>query len=215
MSPVAGGSSLVIHESQSRFWENFIGTSEPFINYFKKDFESAIGYSLSANDIFSYFNEVAPSSVRVDADELTYHFHIMLRFEIEKGVIEGKIKVSDLPEIWNAKMKEYLGITPKNDSEGVLQDVHWSGGMVGYFPTYSLGTFLSAQWNEEIIQNSNLKNQNYNSKLKTMENWLGEHVHRYGSTYTLQDLLKKNGMTFDPKVNLKHLEEKYSELYNF
>jgi len=210
MTPIQGGSSLVIHESQSRFWENFVGRSESLIKKFLPDFESAVGHQLSVEEVYSYFNKVAPSPLRVEADEVTYHFHIMLRFEIEKGLIEGKLKVKDLPEIWNTKMKEYLGIKPKNDSEGVLQDVHWSGGMVGYFPTYSLGTFLGAQWEQKML---NAKCQMIN--IKKTETWLKEHVHQYGSTYTLQDLLAKNKMQFDPTVNLKYLREKYSGIYNF
>ena len=210
MTPIAGGSSLVIHESQSRFWENFVGRSESFVNYFKKDFEAAVGQKLSVEDVMTYFNKVTPGNLRVEADEVTYHFHIMLRFEIEKGIIEGKLKVKDLPEIWNSKMKEYLGITPKTDSEGVLQDIHWSGGSVGYFPTYSLGTFLGAQWEDEI-QNSKFKVDNY----EQTEKWLKEHIHKYGSTYTLEELLKKNNMKFDPKINLTYLQNKYSKIYGF
>jgi len=227
MTPIGGGSSLVIHESQSRFWENFVGRSSEFINYFKKDFDSVISKQLPVTSYFSYFNKVRPSLLRVEADEVTYHFHIMLRFEIEEGLIEGKMKVKDLPEIWNAKMKEYLGITPKNDSEGVLQDIHWSGGTVGYFPTYSLGTFLGAQW-EHQIQKSKIKDQNYSLKIKNIEHWLKEQIHKYGSTYTLEELLKKNKMEVsprknserimygvDPNVNLQYLEEKYSKIYDF
>jgi carboxypeptidase Taq len=210
MTPIQGGSSLVIHESQSRLWENFVGRSESFINHFKKDFEAAVGRQLSTSDLMLYFNKVSPSNLRVEADEVTYHFHIMLRFEIEKGLIEGKMNVKDLPEIWNSKMKEYLGIKPKSDSEGVLQDVHWSNGMVGYFPTYSLGTFLGAQW-ENKMEDDKWKLEN----LDEMKSWLGEHIHQYGSTYTLQDLLVKNKMKYDPAVNLKYLQEKYGKIYGF
>ena len=209
ITPVAGGSSLVIHESQSRFWENFVGRSEPFAKKFLPDFEYVIGHKLSVPEVYLYFNKVSPGLLRVEADEVTYHFHIMLRFEIEKGIIEGRLKTKDLREIWNEKMKEYLGITPKKDSEGVLQDIHWGGGSVGYFPTYSLGTFLSAQWAERMM--GELGTMNYGG----IEKWLEEHVHKHGSTYTLGDLLKKNGMKFDPRVNLKHLEEKYSKIYGF
>lgn len=206
MTPVAGGRSLVIHESQSRFWENFVGRSEPFIKKFLPDMQEAVhGSRLTVDSVYSYFNKVTPGLLRVEADEVTYHFHIMLRYEIEKGLIEGKMKIKDVKEIWNVKMNEYLGITPKKDSDGVLQDIHWSGGTVGYFPTYSLGTFLSAQWNQQI-QMENLDKTKF---------WLGEHIHRYGSTYTLQDLLSKNGMKFDPGINLKYLEEKYSKIYGF
>lgn len=203
MTPIAGGSSLVIHESQSRFWENFIGRDVAFIKKFLPDMCQAVSRSLSAVDVYSYFNKVSPGLLRVEADEVTYHFHIMLRFEIEKGLIDQSLKIKDLREIWNSKMKEYLGITPKKDSDGVLQDVHWSGGSVGYFPTYSLGTFLAANWQGKDKE------------------WLKEHIHKFGSTYTLVELLKKNnlpeqaGMKFDPKVNLDYLTKKYSKIYDF
>lgn len=198
MSPIAGGSSLVVHESQSRFWENFIGRSEGFVRRFLPDFERVLGQKLSADSVLAYFNKVSPGPLRIEADEITYHFHIMLRFEIEKGLIEGRMKVKDLPEIWRSKMLEYLELAPQSESEGALQDVHWSGGMVGYFPTYSLGTFLAAQWPH-----------------RAGKSWLREHIHKYGSTYTLQDLLKKNKIKFDPGVNLNYLQEKYSKLYGF
>ena len=200
MTPIAGGSSLVIHESQSRFWENFVGRSESFIKKFLPDIQQAVNSKLSADDVLTYFNKVTPGMLRVEADEVTYHFHIMLRFEIEKGIIEGKMKVKDLPEIWNSKMKEYLGITPKTDSEGVLQDIHWSGGSVGYFPTYSLGTFLGAQWEEEIDKQISKSANKQIANYEGIEKWLKEHIHKYGSTYTLEELLKKNKMEFDPKV---------------
>lgn len=201
MTPIAGGSSLVIHESQSRFWENHIGRSDDFINKFKVDMEKVVNQKLKTEDLNLYLNKVAPSLLRVEADEVTYHFHIMLRFEIEKDIIEGKLKVKDIREAWNSKMKNYLGIVPKKDSQGVLQDIHWSGGSVGYFPTYSLGTFLGAQWEEKITGDP--------------KKWLGEHVHKYGSTYTMPELLKKNKMEYDPTINLNYLQHKYSKLYNF
>jgi len=201
MTPIAGGSSLVIHESQSRLWENHIGRSREFIEKFLPDFKKVTGGGLRVEDVYQYFNKVSPSLLRVEADEVTYHFHIMLRFEIEKDIIEGKLKVKDIKEVWNTKMKDYLGIVPKKDSEGVLQDIHWSGGSVGYFPTYSLGTFLGAQWETKIKGDP--------------KKWLGEHVHKYGSTYTMPELLKKNKMKYDPTVNLNYLQQKYSKLYNF
>ena len=211
MTPVAGGSSLVIHESQSRFWENFIGRSDGFIRAHVVDFKGLspeirryVGkYGLGG--LRDYFNKVSPGFIRVDADEVTYHFHIMLRFEIEKVLIEGKLKAKDLPDIWRAKMKEYLGITPKKDSDGVLQDIHWSHGSVGYFPTYSLGTFLSAQWAEKMNLEFRI------SDLEFIKTWLRLHIHQFGSTYTLAELLKKNKMKFDPSVNLNYLQKKYAK----
>jgi len=200
MTPVAGGTSLVIHESQSRFWENFIGRDGTFIKKFLPDFERVVGKKLSATDVSLYFNKVSPGPLRVEADEVTYHFHIMLRFEIEKAVIEGKMKVKDLPDAWRNKMDEYLEIAPQSESEGALQDVHWSGGMVGYFPTYSLGTFLGAQWPR-------------GAGIEATKSWLRDHIHKYGSTYTMQELLAINKMKFDPSVNLNYLRRKYSKIY--
>lgn len=202
MTPIAGGSSLVVHESQSRFWENFVGRSDSFIDKFLLDFEKVVNKKLKRDDVSLYFNKVTPSLVRVEADEITYHFHIMLRFEIERDIIEGRLKVKDLKEVWNQKMKELLGVVPAKDSDGVLQDVHWSGGSVGYFPTYSLGTFLGAQWEQKIGEND--------PKI-----WLENSIHKFGSTYTNEDLLKKNKMQFDSSVNLKYLKKKYSKIYDF
>jgi carboxypeptidase Taq len=208
MTPIAGGSSLVIHESQSRFWENFVGRSGAFIGEYLKDFRNAIGKNVSAEDIYLYFNKVAPGPLRVEADEITYHFHIMLRFEIEKSVIEGKLKVKDLSETWREKMKTYLEVSPQSESEGSLQDIHWSGGMVGYFPTYSLGTFLGAQWEQKMTKGSFEMGD-----IEKVKKWLGTHIHQYGSTYTLKELLDKNKMKFDPEVNLSYLKKKYAEIY--
>ena len=210
MTPIAGGSSLVIHEPQSRFWENFIGRSGAFVKKFLPDFERVTGRKLSTEDLLTYFNKVSPGPLRVEADEVTYHFHIMLRFEIEKALIEGKMKVKDLPEIWRSKMEDYLEISPQSQSEGVLQDVHWSGGMVGYFPTYSLGTFLGAQWESKLT-----KEKDSALNINHIKNWLREHIHQYGSTYTLDQLLKINKMKFDPEVNLNYLKTKYSKIYGF
>lgn len=217
MTPIDGGSSLVIHESQSRFWENFVGRSEEFIKKFLPDINSTVhGSPYTVHDVYSYFNKVRPGLLRVEADEVTYHFHIMLRFEIEKGIIEGKLKVKDLPEIWNTKMKEYLGINPRKDSEGALQDIHWSMGSVGYFPTYSLGTFLGAQWEAELQRNLKTESGSLSgSTIEKMEDWLKNNIHIFGSTYTLEELLKKNKMKFDPTVNLKYLNDKYSKIYGF
>jgi carboxypeptidase Taq len=206
MTPIAGGSGLVIHESQSRFWENHIGRSKEFIKKYIKDIRSLVNKNdLSVDDVYSYLNLVKPSLLRIEADEVTYHMHIALRFEIEKGLIEGKLKVNDIQEIWNTKMKDYLGITPKTDKEGVLQDIHWAHGSVGYFPTYSMGTFLGSQW-EEKISSEGIGNNRY----QEVEKWLKNKIHRYGSTYTLKDLLRKNKMKFDPSVNIKYLENKYT-----
>lgn len=212
ITPIAGGSSLVIHESQSRFWENFVGRSPGFVHQFIDDIRQVTGDKmLKEEEVYTYFNKVSPGYLRVEADEVTYHFHIMLRFEIEQGVIEGKIKTKDIKEIWNLKMQSYLGLKPKDDTQGVLQDIHWSGGMVGYFPTYSLGTFLAAQWEGEISNKQIIESANYEG----IKIWLREHVHQYGSTYVLKGILKKNKMEFDPAINLEYLKNKYSKIYGF
>lgn len=210
-TPISGGSSLVIHESQSRFWENHIGRSKEFIKKYIQDIRGVVDMKdLTVDDVYEYLNQVKPSLLRVEADEVTYHMHIALRFEIEKGLIEGKLKINDIEEIWNTKMQEYLGIKPKNSSQGVLQDIHWSHGSVGYFPTYSLGTFLGSQWEKEI-QKQKVKNNEYTK----IEDWLKNKIHKYGSTYTLEKLLEKQKMIFDPSVNLNYLNSKYSKIYNF
>lgn len=210
-TPISGGSSLVIHESQSRFWENHIGRSKEFIKKYIQDIRGVVDMKdLTVDDVYEYLNQVKPSLLRVEADEVTYHMHIALRFEIEKGLIEGKLKINDIEEIWNTKMQEYLGIKPKNSSQRVLQDIHWSHGSVGYFPTYSLGTFLGSQWEKEI-QKQKVKNNEYTK----IEDWLKNKIHKYGSTYTLEKLLEKQKMTFDPSVNLSYLNSKYSKIYNF
>lgn len=208
MTPIFGGSSLVLHESQSRFWENFVGRSKEFIRMYKKDFETVVGKDLDLDDLYFYFNKVNPSPLRVEADEVTYHFHIMLRSEIERDVIEGKIKTKDLKEIWNSKTKEYLGLTPKKDSQGILQDIHWSGGSVGYFPTYSMGTFLGAVWESKLIE-SKIKETDF----KNIKKYLKDNLHNFSSTYTLSEVLNKNSMKLDPKVNLEYLSKKYSQIY--
>lgn len=210
MTPIQGGSSLVIHESQSRFWENFVGRSTEFVNYIYKDVREALNNKkLTASEVYLYFNKVMPSLNRVESDEVTYHFHIMLRFEIEKALIEGTEKFKNVREIWNSKMQEYLKMSPKTDTEGVLQDIHWSGGTVGYFPTYSLGTSLGAQWEEKIGLKPTPEN------LPKIKKWLENHIHKYGTTYTLPELLSKNKMEFDPMLNIKYLTDKYSKIYGF
>jgi carboxypeptidase Taq len=209
LTPVAGGSSLVIHESQSRFWENFVGRSESFVKFIMPDLKKAVNADFSAKDVYEYFNKVKPSLHRVEADEVTYHFHIMLRFEIEKGLMEGSLKFNDVREVWKSKMKEYLGVEPKTDTDGVLQDIHWSGGSVGYFPTYSLGTSLGAQWERSIKVKDPVED------VKKIKLWLQKNIHSYGSVYTLEGLLQKNKMKYDPTVNLNYLQNKYSKIYGF
>lgn len=203
---LSGGTGLAMHESQSRLWENMVGRSQEF--WSKYDIPGGLGL----DEWVKAVNLVRPSLVRVEADEVTYGLHIMLRFEIERELVAGKIKVKDLPKIWNQKYKEYLGITPTNDREGVLQDVHWAHGAFGYFPTYLLGSMMAAQlWRRFKIQEPRFNDQ---FDLKKLREWLREKIHRHGRVYSSEELLKKvTGETLNPKYYVEYLERKFEKLY--
>jgi len=217
--PLGGAASLAIHESQSRLWENIIGRSKEFWSFFYPSlqmlFPQYLG-NISVEDFYRGINKVEPSLIRVEADEATYNMHIMLRMEIEIGLMEGSMKVEDLPEIWNAKMQEYLGISPSNDAEGVLQDVHWSGGMIGYFPTYALGNLASVQlWDKLVEENPNVYDEIAQGKFETVLGWMREHVHQYGSKYEPQEImLKATGSKITPEPYIAYLKKKYGEIYD-
>ena len=217
-TPLANGTSLAVHESQSRMWENLVGRSIPFWEHFypklKKTFPVQLnGVSLKA--FYKAINKVQPSFIRVSADEATYNLHIMLRLELEIAMIEGKVEVKDLPEIWNTKMKEYLGITPANDAQGVLQDVHWSYGAIGYFSTYALGNLVSAQLWEKINKDiPDLDDQICRGKFDALLGWLREKIHQYGHKYDPQDLVQKvTGSKINSAPYVRYLTRKYSEVY--
>jgi len=218
-TPLQSGLSYAFHESQSRFWENVIGRNKVFLEKIFEKAKELLPFlnKYSFEDFVLYFNIVRPEKIRVEADEVTYHFHIILRFEIEKGLMEGSIKVEELPEFWKEKMKEYMDINVENDKEGVLQDIHWSMGAIGYFPTYSLGTFLSGLWLEilekdlgnidEILKDSD-------GILKIQE-WLKENIHKYGKTYTPKEMiLKVYGREFSVEPFLNYLNSIYGKIYN-
>lgn len=216
-TPLSAWTTLGIGESQSRFWENFVGRSQKFIKTFQGNIAELSPQikryvqKHGTEGVYRYLNLVRPGLIRVEADEITYHSHIKLRFDIEKSLVEGSVKVKDLPEVWNETIKKYLGIKPKTHTEGVLQDIHWSMGAIGYFPTYSIGTFVSGIWKDEFEKKHGNIEQHVSRKgVKNIQDWLAKRVHRYGSTYTLKDLLhasvKRN---FDPESNLKYLEKKY------
>ncbi|MGE8204653.1 carboxypeptidase M32 [Heyndrickxia sp. NPDC080065] len=212
------GASYGIHESQSRFLENMVGRSEEFWKYFypklQEHFPSQLE-QVSEEDFYRAINTVQPSMIRVEADELTYNLHIMIRYEIEKALLEGEIEVKDLPSIWNQKMEEYLGITPATDSEGVLQDVHWSFGGLGYFPSYSLGNLYAAQILNTIKKEcpnfySDIENANFDN----IQEWLKTNIHQYGKLYTPNDLiLKVTGEELNANYLVEYLEQKYSRIY--
>lgn len=217
-TPLSGGTSLAIHESQSRMWENLVGRSLPFWEHFfptlKKTFPTQLD-GVSLKSFYKAINKVEPSLIRVNADEATYNLHIMLRLELEIGMVEGIIAIKDLPEIWNAKMQEYLGVTPPNDALGVLQDIHWSYGSIGYFSTYALGNLVSAQLWEKINKDiRNLDDQIRKGEFGELLGWLRKHVHQFGHKYDPQVLVQKvTGSKIAPDAYVRYLTKKYSEVY--
>lgn len=217
-TPLEGGASLAIHESQSRMWENLVGRSLPFWEYFypqlKKTFLSQLG-SVNLKTFYKGINKVEPSLIRVNADEATYNLHIMLRLELEIAMVEGKVKIKDLPEIWNAKMKEYLGIVPPNDAKGVLQDIHWSGGAIGYFSTYALGNLVSAQLWERVNKDiKGLDDQIRKGNFSELLGWLRKNIHQHGQKFESQTLMQKvTGSKITPAPYVRYLKKKYSEIY--
>ena len=217
-TPLAGGTSLAVHESQSRMWENLVGRSLPFWEYFypafKRTFSSQLD-GVSLKTFYKAINRVQPSFIRVNADEATYNMHIMLRLELEIGMVEGTIAVKDLPEIWNAKMEEYLGITPSNDALGVLQDIHWAYGSIGYFSTYALGNLVSAQLWEKIRKDiRDLDDQICKGNFTELLGWLRTNIHQYGHKYEPQTLVERvTGSKITPEPYVRYLTKKYTEIY--
>lgn len=217
-TPLGESRSLGIHESQSRWWETRIGLSKAFWQHFlpilKKTFKGPLE-KVSFEDFYHAINKVTPSFIRVEADELTYPLHVILRFELEKQLIEGKLKVKDLPEAWNEKMKDYLGICPKTDKEGCLQDIHWSMGAFGYFPTYTMGNLYAAH----LFKAFEKKHKDWEKKvakgeLAFVREWLSEHIYRHGKRYSSHELLEnatKTKFSADPYID--YLSNKYSNLY--
>ncbi len=217
-TPLAGGVSLGIHESQSRTWENIVGRSKPFWKHFLPGLQEAFP-ELNSFDVDSFYkaiNKVEPSYIRVEADELTYNLHVLVRFEIECDVLTGKLAVKDLPDAWNSKYAEYLGITPRNDAEGCLQDVHWSMGSIGYFPTYSMGNLLSYQiWNtlkKDVSDTDQLMEQ---GDFAPILGWLQNNVYSVGKKFTPKELVMKvTGKPMGAQDYLQALEAKYSAIYD-
>lgn len=210
------GTSMGIHESQSRYYENMLGRSKAFWVPLYEDMRSKFD-SLKDVDLEEFYrgiNNTGASLIRVEADELTYSLHIMVRYEIEKMLIEGSIEVEDLPEIWNDKMEEYLGIRPSNDGEGVLQDVHWSCGLFGYFPSYALGNAYAAQIYKVMEGKMDIEDLLVNKNLKEIRNWLEENIHKYGKGKNPTELIMDiSGEELNAGYFIEYLKEKYSKIY--
>ena len=217
-TPLNGGTSMGIHESQSRMWENLVGRSRPFWTYYYPRLQETFPEALGHTDLETFYraiNAVQPSEIRVEADELTYNLHILLRFELEVALFDGNLSVADLPDAWNAGMEEYLGLVPENDTQGVLQDIHWSAGLFGYFPTYTMGNVLSVQLFETAVEkHPQIPEEIGRGEFGTLLGWLRENIHRHGRKYEPKDLiLKATGRTLDTAPYLKYLNAKFGELY--
>lgn len=218
-TPLATGASLGIHESQSRLWENIVGRSKNFWIHFypklRQTFPGAFD-TVTIDDFYRGINKVKRSLIRVESDEATYNLHIMLRLEIEIAALEGKIAVKDLPEYWNEKMREYLGLTPPDAAHGILQDVHWAGGAVGYFPTYALGNIIAAQlWEQIMLEMPDVENQIRTGDFAALRGWLSNKIYCHGAKYEPQTLVKMaTGHNIDPAPYLRYLNHKYREIYS-
>ncbi|UPV98834.1 carboxypeptidase M32 [Halorussus gelatinilyticus] len=218
-TPLGKSRDMTVHESQSRLWENHVGRSRAFWERFlpkvKERFPEKLS-DASVDDVYEAANEVYEDNlIRVEADELTYHMHIIVRFEIERDLIRGDLDVEDVPEVWNDKYEEYLGIRPDSDAEGCLQDIHWSHGDFGYFPTYSLGSVLATQLYasaEEDIENIDEKVAE--GDFDPLHDWLTENVHRHGCRYTTDELIRQaTGEDYTADYFLDYVKSKYGELY--
>jgi carboxypeptidase Taq len=209
--------SLGIHESQSRMWENQVGRSRPFWNFMfnKAHKQFAALKDVTADAFYAAINEVQPSLIRVDADEVTYNLHILIRFELELAMIEDQLQAGDLPGAWREKHQRYLGITPTNDADGALQDVHWSAGLFGYFPTYSLGNLYAGQFFEQASQDvGDLPGQFRRGEFRTLLDWLRTNIHQHGQRWSASELAKQiTGNPLSHSPWFKQIQAKYSEIY--
>ena len=217
-TPLAGGVSMGVHESQSRLWENLVARSRPFWAYFYPRLREAFPEALngtSAEGFYRAVNVVRPSPIRTEADELTYNLHVLLRFELEAALFEGGLSVPDLPEAWNAKTQEYLGFTPETDASGVLQDTHWALGLFGYFPTYATGNVLSVQLFEAAVgDRPGIPGEMERGEFGALLGWLRENIHRHGSRYEPDELIERaTGRPCDTAPYLRYLKTKFGELY--
>ena len=214
---LAGGASMSIHESQSRFFENIIGRSKPFCDMIFPKVKELFPEQLAGVDAEMFYravNKAQPSLIRTEADELSYCLHVMVRYEIEKQLIGGTLKVIDVPAEWNRLYRQYLGIDVPNDREGCLQDSHWSGGMIGYFPSYALGSAYGAQMLRVMEQElGDVRSRIADGGMAEVKNWLGQHIHRHAGFYKPGELFERTCGKFDAKYFTDYLTEKFTALY--
>ncbi len=214
---LAGGVSMGVHESQSRFYENLIGRSRPFIEAIFPKMQEFFPEQLAgvtAEQMYRAVNRVEPSLIRTEADQVTYCLHVMVRYEIEKALIGGTMEVKDIPANWNRLYKEYLGVEVPDDKHGCLQDSHWSGGSFGYFPSYALGSAYGAQMLQNLEAEQDIWSKVAQGDLSEVTAWLKDKVHQYGCLREPNEIVKNACGDFDPKVYTDYLVEKYTEIYN-
>ncbi len=207
--------SLGIHESQSRFWEIMVGSNKDFWEHYFEHFDKHFDLDGEKENWFKEINMIEPSLIRIESDEVHYPLHVILRYEIELGLIDGSIKVKDLTRIWNEKMKELIGVVPGDDKEGVLQDVHWCQGYIGYFPTYILGSIYASQLHDALVREiPNINEDIRNGDFSRIRKWLEEKVHKYGRTKLADEIIKEaTGESLNPEIYVNYLKKKYKELY--
>ncbi len=216
--PLGEAISLGIHESQSRLWENLVGRSRAFWQHFfptaQKRFPVALG-NASLDSFYFAINDVRPSLIRVEADEATYNLHILIRFEMEQALLSGDLTADDAPGAWNEKYRQYLGIAPATNADGIMQDVHWSAGLVGYFPTYTLGNLYASQLFETAdVELGGLHAMFACGEFQPLRDWLREKIHRHGQRYSASELVKRvTGSQLSSEPLLRHLRGKYGEVY--
>ncbi|MBE6114113.1 MAG: carboxypeptidase M32 [Erysipelotrichaceae bacterium] len=211
---VGGGASSAMHESQSRFYENMIGRSKAFVKVLLPKFNKICGVDLDEEEFYYHINKVENSLIRIEADELTYPLHIMLRYDLERALMNDEITVDELPQEWNKRFKEYFGIEVPNDAVGVLQDIHWGTGLFGYFPTYALGSAYAAQFYHAMSKDLDIEASLGEGTTKKINDWLKEKIHWCGSSrYPKEIMVQATGEEFDPMYYVEYLKNKYSDMY--